>query len=108
MVAPPPGITSDELLIYFSGGNTTTTYLSHSNLVRDGDTVLSPSQILDLATALDAIQKRFSPAYGPLGGNTGFYGLEVDFKFDDEDNPQPGLPPRLLVKQARNYRGRGQ
>ena len=38
----------------------------------------------------------------------GFYGLEVDFKFDDEDNPQPGLPPRLLVKQARNYRGRGQ
>jgi pyruvate,water dikinase len=108
VVAPPPGITSDEILIYFSGGNATTTYLSHSNLVRDGETVLSPTQILELATALEAIQKRFSPAYGPLAGNQGFYGLEVDFKFDDEDNPQPGLPPRLLVKQARNYRGRGQ
>jgi hypothetical protein len=108
VVAPPPGITSDSAILYYSGGNVTTTYLTHSNLVADGTTVLSQAQVLQLATALDSIQKRFSPAYGPAAGNTGFYAMDVEFKFDDEDNPQPGLPPRLLIKQARNYRGRGQ
>ncbi|MEO7668439.1 MAG: PEP/pyruvate-binding domain-containing protein [Polyangia bacterium] len=108
VVAPPPGISSDEAILYYDGSSVSITYLSHSNLVLKGTTVLTPVQILDLARALDAIQKRFSPAYGPLAGNSAFYALEVDFKFDDEDNPMPGLPPALLIKQARNYRGRGQ
>lgn len=107
VVAPPPGVSSDEILIYQTSGGFTPTYLGHSNLVPPGTTVLTPMQVQELASALALIQQRFSPAYGPLAGNKGFYGLEVDFKFDDEDNPQPGLPPRLLVKQARNYRGRG-
>ncbi len=104
VVAPPPGVTSDEALLYYDGSNVSPTYLGHSNLIQEGTFVLSSPQILELARALDAIQKRFSPAYGPLAGNAGWYALEVDFKFDDEDNP--GQLPKLLIKQARNYRGR--
>ena len=64
----------------------------------------TPTQVNELGKALDVIHKRFSPAYGPASGNTGFYGLEVDFKFDSEAvRPKP----RLFVKQARPYRGRG-
>lgn len=106
VVAPPPGITSDQIILHYDGSGLSTTYLDRSNLTLPGSNVLTNAQLLELAKALDAIHRRFSPAYGPLAGNTGFYALEVDFKFDDEDDP--GKPPRLLVKQARNYRGRGQ
>jgi pyruvate,water dikinase len=107
VVSPPPGISSDEIILYYDGGNVTPTYLSHSNLVPDGTTVLNQAQVLSLARALDTIQKRFSPAYGPQSGSTKFYAMDVEFKFDDEDNA-PGVGATLLVKQARPYRGRGQ
>jgi len=55
--------------------------------------------------ALAAIHARFSPAYGPAAGNTGFYAMDIEFEFDDEANP--GSPPTLYVKQARPYPGRG-
>ena len=41
---------------------------------------------------------RFSAAYGPASGNTGFYAMDCEFKFEDG----------LYVKQARPYPGRGQ
>jgi pyruvate,water dikinase len=66
--------------------------------------VLSAEQLFELGTALDAIHRRFSPAYGRASGNTGWYALEVDFKFDGE----PGETPGLFIKQARPYPGRGQ
>ena len=55
--------------------------------------------------ALAAIHERFSPAYGPGSGNTGFYAMDVEFKFDDE--AAPGQAATLYVKQARPYPGRG-
>jgi hypothetical protein len=88
------------------------TYLTHSNLILSppaGDeTVLSPDQILQLGQALDAIHQRFSYAYGPLAAqaNTGFYAMDVEFKFDSEDDPTQ--PAKLFVKQARPNQGRGQ
>lgn len=108
VVAPPPGVFSDQFLYFFYYSGQPVTYLARSNLVNSnkGETVLQPAQIAELGIALDAIQKRFSPAYGPLSGYTGWYGMEVDFKFDDEGTP--GQPARLLIKQARPYRGRGQ
>jgi hypothetical protein len=107
VVAPPPGVTSDSMILY-QGTSVSTTYLTHSNLVPDGTTVLSATQIAKLAGALDAIHRRFSPAYGPTSGRTGFYAMDVEFKFDDEDNPPGVTEPGLLIKQARPYRGRGQ
>jgi len=105
VVAPPPGANSDQLLYYFYYAGQPTTYLGHSNLIPAGATVLTASQIFALGTALDAIQARFSPAYGPQSGFTGWYGMDVEFKFDDEYSPGQ---PQLSVKQARPYHGRGE
>ena len=106
VVAPPPGVTSDQILFFYSYDGTPITYLGHSNLIPTGTTVLTPAQVRELGTVLALIQTRFSPAYGPLAGNSGFYALEVDIKFEPADS-SPGAPQNLYIKQARNYRGRG-
>jgi pyruvate,water dikinase len=103
VVAPPPGVTSDEFLYFFSSPNQPITYLSRSNLVPDGSTVLSNRQTYTLGKALDAIHTRFSRAYGPAAGNQGWYAMDVEFKFDAAD----GGEASLYVKQARPYPGRG-
>jgi hypothetical protein len=103
VVHPPPGVTSDQFLTYFGEPNQPTTYLTHSNLVTTN--VLTPKQVHQLGTALDAIHTRFSAAYGPAAGNDGYYAMDVEFKFDDE--AAPGMPATLYVKQARPYPGRG-
>ncbi|MBP8809252.1 MAG: hypothetical protein KBG48_34750 [Kofleriaceae bacterium] len=100
VVAPPPGVQSDQLLYYYSQPNQPTSYLAHSSIIPAGTTVLTARQLYDLGTALATIHQRFSAAYGPAAGNTGFYGLEVDFKFDDELTPGT---PTLYIKQARPY-----
>ena len=104
VVHPPPGITSDQFIYEFSQPGLPVTYLSHSNLVREGETVLTSAQVYELGKALDAIHRRFSPAYGPQAGNTGWYAMDVEFKFDGA----PGETPTLTVKQARPHPGRGQ
>jgi hypothetical protein len=104
VVHPPAGVTSDQFLYYFDNPNQPITFISHSNLVPDGETVLTLSQTHELGVALAAIHERFSPAYGPAAGNKGWYGMDVEFKFDDRDSPD-GVP-RLYVKQARPYPGR--
>ncbi|WP_437576203.1 PEP/pyruvate-binding domain-containing protein [Sorangium sp. So ce887] len=105
VVAPPPGVTNEAFLYFFSQPNQPVTYLSRSSLMPEGQTVLTAAQIHQLGVALDAIHTRLSPAYGPAAGNTGWYALEVDFKFDDDANP--GEPPTLYIKQARPLPGRG-
>ncbi|QRO01604.1 hypothetical protein JRI60_22565 [Archangium violaceum] len=104
VVHPPPGITSDQFIYEFHQPGLPITYLSHSNLVAEGETVLTPAQVFELGQALDRIHERFSPAYGPKAGNTGWYAMDVEFKFDGE----PGQTPTLTVKQARPHPGRGQ
>jgi hypothetical protein len=101
VVAPPAGITSDEFLYYFSQSGQPTVYLSHSSLLPSGTTsVLTRRQVYDLGQALTAIHQRFSDAYGPGAENYGWYAMDVEFKFDDEDT---GGEPALIVKQARPY-----
>lgn len=106
VVAPPPGVTSDAFLYYFSQPNQPTVYLTHSNLVAPNTTVLSTTQTYALGKALAAIHDRFSAAYGPAAGNLGWYAMDVEFKFDDDEDPSK--PPTLYIKQARPYPGRGQ
>lgn len=105
VVAPPPGVTSDQFLYYFSQPGQPVTYLARSSLVGAGQTVLTPAQVYALGTALAAIHQRFSAAYGPAAGNQGWYAMDVEFKFDDDGS---GGTPRLFIKQARPYPGRGQ
>ncbi|MDI3284484.1 PEP/pyruvate-binding domain-containing protein [Polyangium sp. 15x6] len=105
VVAPPPGVTSDQFLYYFTQPNQPITYLTHSSLLAEGERVLTTAQIHQLGVALDAIHARFSPAYGPAAGNKGWYAMDIEFKFDDE--AAPGETPTLYIKQARPYPGRG-
>jgi pyruvate, water dikinase len=104
VVAPPPGTTSDEFILAYSYPGQPVISITHSSLIPPGATVLDRTQVLELGRALDLVHRRFSPAYGPAAGNTGFYGMNVEFKFDSD----AGEAPHLSVKQARPYRGRGQ
>jgi hypothetical protein len=106
VVHPPAGITSDQFIYYFYNANQPVTFVAHSNLVEEGETVLSAAQTYELGKALDAIHERFSAAYGPKAGNDGWYAMDVEFKFDDAADPSK--PPALYVKQARPYPGRGE
>jgi pyruvate,water dikinase len=103
VVAPPAGVTSDEFIYQFTYPGQPVIFLTHSSLIPTGASVLTPAQTLELGTALDAIHKRFAPAFGPQSGAKGFYAMDVEFKFDSDANE----PPHLYVKQARPYRGRG-
>jgi pyruvate,water dikinase len=103
VVAPPPGITSDEFIYEYTYPGQPVIFISHSNLLMEGQTVLNALQTYELGTALDAIHKRFSAAFGAGSGNTGWYAMDVEFKFDSEK----GEAPHLYVKQARPYAGRG-
>jgi pyruvate,water dikinase len=104
VVHPPPGVSSDQFIYQFEQPGQPISYLSHSSLVVPGATVLSAAQVNELGKALEAIHRRFSPAYGPAAGNTGWYAMDVEFKFDGD----PGEMPRLAVKQARPHPGRGE
>ncbi|MCE9571739.1 MAG: PEP/pyruvate-binding domain-containing protein [Deltaproteobacteria bacterium] len=101
VVAPPAGTTSDQFLYYFSQPNQPISFIAHSNLIPAGTTVLTAAQTYELGQALEKIHARFSPAYGPAAGNTGWYALEVDIKFTNEDDPSK--VPHLYIKQARWY-----
>ena len=105
VVHPPPGVTSDQFVYYFDSPGQTATYLAHSNLIPEGETVLTRAQTFQLGTALDAIHRRFSSAYGPGAGNNGWYAMDVEFKYDDEGSPDGSVT--LWVKQARPHPGRG-
>ena len=100
VVAPPPGFTSDQILYYFSQPNQPASYLTHSNIIPSGTTVLTRAQLYALGKAMAAIHTRFSPAYGPASGNNGWYAMDIEFKYDDQATPGT---PTLYVKQARPY-----
>jgi len=105
VVHPGSEETTDTLVYLFDEPGQPAIYLTHSNLVPDGGTVLTTAQLYQLGVALDAIHARFSPAYGPLGGNTGWYAMDVEFKYEA---PAEGEDAILIIKQARPNPGRGE
>lgn len=104
VVQPDAGVSSDIFVYYHDLPGQPVVYLAHSSLVEEGETVLSNAQIHALGTALSAIHDGFWDAYG---GGGGFYGMDVEFKFDDDWDDDPDDEPRLWVKQARPYPGWG-
>ncbi|HEY5955151.1 MAG TPA: PEP/pyruvate-binding domain-containing protein, partial [Polyangiaceae bacterium] len=104
VVNPDPGTTSDEFLFYLRSDGDSVVSISHSNLIpatAGRDTVLSARQVHNLGLALNEIHKRFDPAYGFLSGNTHWYAMDVEFKFDNE--LAPDKEAQLYIKQARPY-----
>ncbi|MFT3697615.1 MAG: PEP/pyruvate-binding domain-containing protein [Kofleriaceae bacterium] len=101
VVSPPPGVSSDQFLYYFTQPNQPISFIAHSSLTSPGVNVLTTAQTYELGTALQLIHNRFSDAYGPGAGNNGWYAMDVEFKFDNEDDPQNA--PHCYIKQARPY-----
>lgn len=93
VVLPEDGDTTDQLLYYFNMPGQPIVYIAHSNLVPDGETVLTEAQIYELGVALNAIHAYFYEAYGTGGG---FYAMDTEFKFVDG---------HVEMKQARPYPG---
>ncbi len=100
VVQPEDGVTTDQFIYYYDMPGQPIVYLAHSSLLEDGETVLTTSQIYDLGTALSAIHSYFYPVYGNAGG---FYGMDVEFKFDDDWGTSG--EEELWIKQARPYPG---
>lgn len=92
VVLPDPGVTTDRYLHYFNQAGSPVVYLGSSNLVAEGETVLTAAEINELGIALQAIHDHF---FGVYGGRA-FYGMDVEFKFDEGE---------LFIKQARPYPG---
>lgn len=100
VVSPPPGVSSDQFLYYYSQPNQPISFLAHSNLISAGTTVLSTAQTYQLGMVMDQVHKRFSEVYGPASGNTGWYGMDIEFKFASPDGV---AAPTCFIKQARPY-----
>ena len=96
VVLPPQGITSDQILYYYDFPNQPVVYIANNNLTWDEEPVLSTGQIYELGSALKEIHNHFYSVYGSAGA---YYGMDVEFKFDDE----PTGEPTLYIKQARPY-----
>jgi hypothetical protein len=100
VVQPDEGVTTDQFIYYWYYGGQPQVFLAHSSLVPAGSTVLTTAEAYKLGAALDAMHRFFYPVYG----GDGFYGMDVEFKFDDLGS---GEAPGLWVKQARPYPGWG-
>jgi hypothetical protein len=98
VVQPDAGVISDQFLYYYDQPGQPIVFIAHSNLIPDGETVLTNAQTYELGVALASIRDYFYPVYGINGG---FYGMDTEFKFDGE----PGEEPALFMKQARPYPG---
>ena len=102
VVQPDSGITTDQFILHYDMPNQPIVFIGHSSLVQEGVNVLTRAQTLKLGAALKVINTFFNDLYGPLTP-THFYAMDVEFKFDDKDNP--GKEPQLFIKQARPYPG---
>ncbi len=99
VVAPEPGIYADAYLHYYYSPGQPIVYIQHSNLVPEGETVLTTTESYELAEALDAIHGFFYEAYG---AGDSWYAMDVEWKFDDKYSTGE---PQLWIKQARPYPG---
>ncbi len=98
VVLPPPGVTTDQFLVFPQQIGLPVLYIARSNLVAPGSHVLDHEQTVTLARALDRIHTYFEPAYGPTPDQP-WYAMDIEWKFEGE----PGQPPQLYVKQARPH-----
>lgn len=101
VVQPARGVTTDQFIYYFDLQGRPIVFLGRSNLVEEGETVLTVEQTYQLGVALKAIHQFFYPAYGKQNAS-GWYAMDIEFKFDGPE----GEEPQLQIKQARPYPGR--
>ena len=98
------GITSDQFIYQFDFPGQPIIFIAHSNLVPQGKTVLTNAQTHTLGIALKEIHEFFQPVYG----NSSWYAMDTEFKFDQPIDGDAAGEPVLFIKQARPYPGWGQ
>ncbi len=105
VVLPGRGVTTDQFIYQYHRPGRPVIVRGRSNQLPEGrEAVLTAAQIYALGQALDAIHRRFLPAYGPPRDNpTAWFAMDVEFKFDASE----GGTSRLFIKQARPHPGRG-
>ncbi|HSW60828.1 MAG TPA: PEP/pyruvate-binding domain-containing protein [bacterium] len=104
VVLPDPNVKTDQILYQYDMPGSPIIYLDHSNLIPEGETVLSNSQVHELGKALKKIHLHFYKSYGPPADKPSqWYAMDVEFKFDEDESGKMGL----VVKQARPHYGRG-
>lgn len=93
LITNPTGAKPDEFLIAKLGpnGEWETQYVTHSDQVPAGQTVLSTAQVRQLAAALEKVQAHFKVVYQKQNDPT--FAMDVEWKFD--------AAGRLVIKQAR-------
>jgi hypothetical protein len=107
VVHPNVGVTTDAMLQYFDSPGSPVSYVSHSNLVDSGTTVLTASQVHDLGVALDKIRRYFTRAYAPsVGSDNAWWAMDVEFKLDQPTFGDDSEEPIIIIKQARPYGAR--
>lgn len=91
---PDPNAIAEEFLIARLLGNTTYTiqHVTFSNLVPEGQTVITTAQAEELAARLAAIHNHFQPLYG---GFPGVFAMEIEWKIISTG--------ALQIKQARPW-----
>ena len=99
VVKPPTGMTTDQFLYFFFYRNQPIIFFGHSNLVPEGETVLTPEETYTLGLALKEIHDHFAGMYQT---GSSFYAMDVEFKFNTEPGEEES---RLWVKQARPHPG---
>jgi pyruvate, water dikinase len=102
VVKPDPGIATDQFIYHFYSPGQPIVFMSHSNLIPEGTTVLTSEETYVLGKGLSAIHEFFKPLYG--SDSEKWYAMDVEFKFDGP----LGETPSLFFKQARPHPGWGQ
>jgi len=99
VVKPPPGVVADQFLYFFLYPGQPMTFFAHSNLVPEGETVLTREQTYRLGQALQEIHWEFAKYYQKPDA---FYAMDVEFKFNTDPGDEES---QLWVKQARPHPG---
>jgi pyruvate,water dikinase len=99
VVQPDPGVKTDQFLHYFQQQGSPVVYIGRSSLPPVGTGVLTNAEINTLGKALELIQTSFYPAYGKGAGGTGWWAMDVEFKFDRGADGKS----ELVIKQARPF-----
>ncbi|TNF33097.1 MAG: hypothetical protein EP329_08735 [Deltaproteobacteria bacterium] len=95
VVRPPPGVLSDYFVYFHAYPTQPTVYLTHSNLISEGTTVLQPAEVRALGQVLAAVHAGFRGVYG----SRAFYAMDVEVKLGGG----PEATPVFWVKQARPF-----
>ena len=90
---PPPGSVPEEYIIanLSFGNELELQYIRHSNLVPEGENILSRDQAIELESAMQDLHFHFRPLYGYPAG----FAMEIEFKLDSAGE--------LAIKQARPW-----